>query len=91
MNSSYIFLNINKLSDIFFQIPKLAEVRYHYNAYLEYGDEPFDSTYMRGSPEKVYLDADEEKAGILQIIQGLTIALRTMQKNEQARFLVRCV
>jgi len=27
----------------------------HYNAYLEYGDEPYDSTYLRTRPESYNL------------------------------------
>jgi len=30
-------------------------VSVHYNAYLEYGDEPFDSTYLRRRPQSFNL------------------------------------
>jgi len=30
-------------------------VSVHYNAYLEYGDEPFDSTYLRKRPQSFNL------------------------------------
>ena len=31
-------------------IPSDARVKFHYNAYLDYADEPFNSSYMRNYP-----------------------------------------
>ncbi|XP_077542078.1 inactive peptidyl-prolyl cis-trans isomerase FKBP6-like isoform X1 [Haemaphysalis longicornis] len=55
-------------------------VSFHYNAYLEMSDEPFDSTRLRGYPHRCLLDD--------MIIPGLSLAVATMRKGEVARVLV---
>lgn len=55
-------------------------VNFHYNAYLEMADEPFDSTRLRGYPHRCLLDD--------MIIPGLSLAVATMRKGEIARVLV---
>lgn len=55
-------------------------VSFHYNAYLELSDEPFDSTRLRGFPHRCLLDD--------MIIPGLSLAVATMRKGEIARVLV---
>lgn len=59
-----------------------AQVLFHYSAFFEFADEPFDSTFLRNKAQKVSLGADET-------LPGLKIALRTMRKRERSRFLVR--
>ncbi|KAK7075718.1 Inactive peptidyl-prolyl cis-trans isomerase fkbp6, partial [Halocaridina rubra] len=61
-------------------IPKSATITFHYNAFLEDTDEPFDSTYLRNKPEKKRLD---------ECLPGLAIALETMRIGETSRFLVK--
>ncbi|KAG8231936.1 hypothetical protein J437_LFUL011405, partial [Ladona fulva] len=62
-------------------VPKGALITIHYNAYLEYGDEPFDSTNLRGGPQKYRL-------GSGSLLPGLEIAVETMCRNEVSQFLV---
>ncbi|XP_037529756.1 inactive peptidyl-prolyl cis-trans isomerase FKBP6 [Rhipicephalus sanguineus] len=61
-------------------VPPGSGVCFHYNAYLEMADEPFDSTRLRGHPFRCLLDD--------MIIPGLSLAVATMRKGEIARFLV---
>nr|CAD7197058.1 unnamed protein product [Timema douglasi] len=63
------------------QVPEGASVTVHYNAYLEFNEEPYDSTYMRGKPETFRLNA-------YQLIQGLEIGIATMKKKEKSQFLI---
>ncbi|XP_045617503.2 inactive peptidyl-prolyl cis-trans isomerase FKBP6 [Procambarus clarkii] len=63
-------------------IPSGASVTFHYSSYLQYCDEPFDSTYLRNKPEKKIVDSG-------QLLAGLNIAIKSMRKNETARFLVK--
>ncbi|XP_068240501.1 inactive peptidyl-prolyl cis-trans isomerase FKBP6 isoform X2 [Palaemon carinicauda] len=63
-------------------IPSGAFVTFHYSAFLEYCDEPFDSTHLRNKPERKALDGPE-------LLPGLNIALKTMRKNETSRFLIK--
>lgn len=63
-------------------IPSEAVVIFHYSAFLEYSDEPFDSTHLRNKPERKRLDG----SGLLP---GVNIALKTMRKNETSRFLIK--
>ncbi|CAL4140765.1 unnamed protein product, partial [Meganyctiphanes norvegica] len=51
------------------------------SSYLEYSDEPFDSSLLRNKPSKMKLDNGD-------VLPGLNIAIKTMRKNEQARFLI---
>ena len=61
----------------------------HYNAYLEYSDEPFDSTYLRARCKELILDKEEEDEGQFNALPGLCHGIRTMRKGEQARILIR--
>ncbi|KAB7504627.1 Inactive peptidyl-prolyl cis-trans isomerase FKBP6, partial [Armadillidium nasatum] len=63
-------------------IPKEAQVVFHYSAYLEYADEPFDSTLLRNQPQRAYLNEEDT-------LPGIKIGLRTMRTKEKARFLIR--
>lgn len=58
-----------------------AIVRVHYNAYIEYNAEPFDSTYAR----KKYI---EFHIGNGEVLTGLDIAVQSMLLNEKSQFLV---
>uniref|UniRef100_A0A8C4QF50 peptidylprolyl isomerase n=1 Tax=Eptatretus burgeri TaxID=7764 RepID=A0A8C4QF50_EPTBU len=62
-------------------IPKTAAVRVHYNFYLEYSDEPFDSSRLRN--ERVRL-----RLGKGEILPGLEVALCSMRVDELSQFLV---
>lgn len=61
-------------------VPPGSGVCFHYNAYLEMADEPFDSTRLRGRTFRCLLDD--------MIIPGLSIAVASMRKGEIARFLI---
>lgn len=63
-------------------IPDNSTIIFHYSAFLEYLDEPFDSSYLRKKPEKNKVDSGS-------IIPGLNVAIKTMRKRETARFLIR--
>lgn len=63
-------------------IPGGASVTFHYTAFMQYNDEPFDSTVLRGHPERKILDAGE-------IFPGLNIAIKTMRTGEKSRFLIQ--
>ncbi|XP_048751940.2 inactive peptidyl-prolyl cis-trans isomerase FKBP6-like isoform X2 [Ostrea edulis] len=63
-------------------VPEEAIVRIHYNGYLEYGDEPFDSTRLRNHPYKVKLQTGG-------LIVGLNLAVSTMRVGELARIIIR--
>lgn len=62
-------------------VPEEAIVRTHYNGFVEYNDEPFDSTRLRGEVFKFRL-----KYG--SVIPGWEIAIRTMKKGEISQFLI---
>ncbi|XP_023237057.1 inactive peptidyl-prolyl cis-trans isomerase FKBP6-like [Centruroides sculpturatus] len=64
------------------ELPSKAFVTIHYNAYLEYSDEPFDSTRLRGTPLKFVL-------GENRVVEGLDIAVATMKKGEISQFLIK--
>lgn len=61
-------------------VPENAVVTVHYNAYVEYGDEPYDSTWLRGYP----LVCDLREG----FIPGLSIGIASMKKGETSRFLI---
>lgn len=56
-------------------------VLFHYNAYLEGGDEPFDSSVLRGKP---FLNRMDQ--GFM--IPGLYIGLMSMKEGEKAEILI---
>ena len=62
-------------------VPEAACVTVHYNAYVEYGYEPYDSSWLRGRPIRFRLNRS-------CVIPGLDIAIKTMKKGEHARFLI---
>jgi FK506-binding protein 6 len=53
----------------------------HYNAYLEYNDEPYDSSRLRNQPEQLKLG----QGGLL----GFEIAVSSMKRSEISRFLIK--
>jgi FK506-binding protein 6 len=61
-------------------VPEGALVRVHYNGYLEYADEPYDSTRLRHRQWQFKLG---ESA-----IPGLSVAIATMRRGELSRFLI---
>ncbi|XP_062508080.1 inactive peptidyl-prolyl cis-trans isomerase FKBP6-like [Corticium candelabrum] len=62
-------------------IPDGATVRVHYNAYLEYNDEPYDSSRLRNKPEQLKLG----EGGFL----GFDIAISGMKCSEISQFLIK--
>jgi FK506-binding protein 6 len=61
-------------------VPENAVVTVHYGAYVEYDDEPYDSTWMRGCPLKCDLYRG--------FIPGLFVGIASMKKGEISRFLI---
>jgi len=61
-------------------VPENAVVTVHYNAYVEYDDEPYDSTWLRGYP----LVCDLCQG----FIPGLCVGIASMKKGETSRFLI---
>ena len=62
-------------------IPEKGSVTIHYSMMLEYQDEPFDSSYLRGRAERYRLDDG-------QLLPGLELGIRTMKNSERAEFLI---
>lgn len=62
-------------------VPDGATVTVHYSQALEGQDEPFDSSVLRGRPERYKLDEG-------RLIQGLEIGIKTMKTNEKSQFLI---
>ncbi|XP_005089179.1 inactive peptidyl-prolyl cis-trans isomerase FKBP6 [Aplysia californica] len=58
-----------------------ALVSFHYNAYTDVGQAPYDSSRLRDQYSKLRL-------GTGQCIRGLELALLSMKKHETARFLI---
>lgn len=54
---------------------------YHYTAYLENLDEPFDSSILRGKPHYHRLDQDS-------MVPGLMIGILTMKKGEKSEIVI---
>lgn len=61
--------------------PLGSTVRIHYNAYFELNDEPYDSTYIRRRPCEFQLNK-------FNVLPGLDLAVRTMQRRERAKFII---
>lgn len=55
------------------------QLTFHYVAYYEHGDTPFDSTYAAGRPRCLRLN---------EVLPGLALGLQTMLKDEIAAFLI---
>nr|XP_054749408.1 inactive peptidyl-prolyl cis-trans isomerase FKBP6-like [Lytechinus pictus] len=53
----------------------------HYNCYVEYSDEPYDSTRLRNKPERI-------KLGKGDVFLSVELALSSMRKGEISRFLI---
>eukprot|EP00092_Neocalanus_flemingeri_P015889 GFUD01017206.1.p1 GENE.GFUD01017206.1~~GFUD01017206.1.p1 ORF type:complete len:476 (-),score=199.32 GFUD01017206.1:136-1563(-) len=62
-------------------VPADSTITIHYSLQLEGQDEPFDSSVLRGRPERY-------KLGDGQLIEGLEVGVRTMKKGEKAQFLI---
>eukprot|EP00794_Sanderia_malayensis_P014000 gene14000-15458_t len=62
-------------------IPDGSFVRVHYNGYLEFSEEPFDSSRLRGFEYKLTLGQGE-------VLPGWEIAIKSMKKGEFSRFLI---
>ncbi|XP_046840360.1 inactive peptidyl-prolyl cis-trans isomerase FKBP6-like isoform X2 [Xenia sp. Carnegie-2017] len=61
-------------------VPDGAICRLHYSGYLEYRDEPFDSTRLRNKQ-------DQLKLGMGESLRGFDVAVATMKKGEISKFL----
>ncbi|XP_046613571.1 inactive peptidyl-prolyl cis-trans isomerase FKBP6 [Neodiprion virginianus] len=62
-------------------VPMDAMVYVQYMGYFEYQDEPFDSSYLRQTSERVRLNK-----GVL--LPGLEIGIQTMKKHEISHFII---
>lgn len=62
-------------------VPQRALCRVHYNAYLEYSDEPFDSSRLRGKQQQF-------KLGLGEVILGWEFGISTMKRGELSRFMI---
>lgn len=60
-------------------VPQGATVRYHSNGYIEFNDEPFDSSRLRNRPYVTKLD---------EILPGLSVGISSMRRGEKSRFLL---
>ncbi|XP_044272121.1 inactive peptidyl-prolyl cis-trans isomerase FKBP6-like [Tribolium madens] len=58
-----------------------SKVKINYNAYLEYDENPFDSTYIRNKPLKFTISNGK-------VLPGLDFAVKTMTLNEKSQFLI---
>lgn len=62
-------------------VPPTSLVRVNYNAYLEYEEEPFDSSRLRGKQHQF-------KLGVGEVIRGLELSICTMRRGETSRFMI---
>lgn len=62
-------------------VPDKGTVTLHYSLCLEDQDEPFDSTYLRGRPERYRMDDG-------QLLPGLEIAVKSMKNCEKSEFMI---
>ncbi|XP_034945848.1 LOW QUALITY PROTEIN: inactive peptidyl-prolyl cis-trans isomerase FKBP6 [Chelonus insularis] len=62
-------------------VPEDSMVTIKYSAYLEGQDEPYDSSFLRGAPDKFRLNRGE-------LIVGLDLAIQSMRKHEVSIFLI---
>ena len=63
-------------------VPDNGVVKIHYSMHLEGQDEPYDSSILRGKPEKYSIGAEG------QLLPGMELGIKTMKKNEKAQFLI---
>ncbi|KAI5608331.1 peptidyl-prolyl cis-trans isomerase FKBP6 [Silurus asotus] len=63
-------------------VPRDASVSIHFSGFLEYSDQPFESTRSFKFPKMMKLGKD-------MTVWGLDIGLRTMKRGEFSRFLVQ--
>ena len=61
-------------------VPAKSLCRVHYNAYLEYSDEPFDSSRLRNRQHQFKLGSGES-------ILGWELGVATMKRGETSRFM----
>ena len=64
-------------------VPDNGTIKIHYSMHLEGQDEPYDSSILRGKPEKY-------KIGEGQLLIGLERGILTMKKKEKAQLLIDC-
>lgn len=62
-------------------VPDRGTVTIHYKMFVEGQDETFDSTWLRGKPERFQLDDG-------QMLPGMELSLKSMKKKERSRFLI---
>ncbi|KAF5280813.1 hypothetical protein FQA39_LY17960 [Lamprigera yunnana] len=63
-------------------VPENATVSVHFNAYLEFNSEPFDSSYHRKKPHTFILNEGNT-------ILGMEMAVQSMRMNEKSQFLIK--
>lgn len=81
-------------------VPNGAMVRVHYNGYLEYSDEPYDSSRLRNREQQFTIGKGDvghlfffrcpffENQFLGDVIMGWEVGVATMKKGELARFLI---
>ncbi|TSL34525.1 Inactive peptidyl-prolyl cis-trans isomerase FKBP6 [Bagarius yarrelli] len=63
-------------------VPRDASISIHFSGFLEYSDQPFESTRSYKFPKMMKLGKD-------MTVWGLDLGLRTMRRGEFARFLIQ--
>ncbi|MES1904740.1 MAG: Inactive peptidyl-prolyl cis-trans isomerase fkbp6 [Paramarteilia canceri] len=67
--------------------PKMPCIaNYKFVSYIEYGDSPIDSSYIRRRNERIVLEQSED--GYSSCIIGLMVALLSMKKSEKSQFIL---
>lgn len=61
-----------------------TRVTYHRNFYMEFAEHPFDSTYLNGRPDEMFLPLDNNR----RYLDGFLEAISTMQNGEQSLFII---
>lgn len=77
-------------------------MRVHYNGYLEYADEPYDSSRLRGKQQQFVLGNGKPLLILVilwshgwssvssteEVIPGWEVAVKSMRRNERSQFLI---
>lgn len=61
-----------------------TRVTYHRNFYEELADHPFDSTYLNGKPDEIFLPLENNR----RYLDGFIEAITTMRKGEHSLFII---
>lgn len=61
-----------------------TRVTYHRNFYEELAEHPFDSTYLNGKPDEIFLPLENNR----RYLDGFMEAISTMRKGEHSLFII---